>query len=229
MRPNLATPLLLPALLVAAGCSPRLAATPGEALADPAAVAAELARASLPDTLLQVTFAWSYSDADARLRGRGVARVDAPERVRLDLFGPQGESYLAAALVGEELRAPAAAARLELPSPALLWGALGVIRLPTGAEVVEGSVADGVIVLRVDAGGDSYRFEVEQDGGRLLEVARLHRGRPLESVLVRWEGAAHPAGARYRHLAEFRELTLEIEELRAAAPFPPRIWTPDGT
>jgi hypothetical protein len=225
---NRRLPQLLAPLLLGAACAAPLPAPAGEPLADPAGTALEIARLSLPDTALQVTFGWSYADADARLRGRGVARVAAPERLRLDLFGPQGESYLAAALVGEQFRAPAAAARVELPSPALLWGALGVLHVPFGAEVMEGFRNDGVTHLRAEGGGDSFHYRVDGDSGRLLEVSRLHRGRPLESVLLGWGEGPRPSSARYRHLAEFRELTIEIEAVRAAAPFPESIWYPDG-
>lgn len=227
MHMHLPSRSLLLVLLLAAGCAPRGAARGAEPLVDPAATAARLASGSLPDTLLHVTFGWTYADADARLRGRGVARVDAPTRLRLDLFGPQGETYLAAAMVGEELRAPAAA-RVDLPSPALLWAALGVLHLPAGAAVVEGWRTGGVISLRVEGGGDSYHYRADEETGRLLEVSRLYRGRPLESVLVAWDAGSHPSGARYRHQAEFRELNLDIEALRAAAPFPESIWYPDG-
>jgi hypothetical protein len=225
---RLAGPPWLFTLLFAAACTHGMPAGGGEPLSDPTAVAEELSRATLPDTLLHVTFGWSYADADVRLRGRGVARVQAPERLRLDLFGPQGESYLAAALVGERFRAPAAVGRVELPSPALLWGALGVLHVPPGAQIRDGSREGGVIVLRAESGGDTYQYRVLEAGPQLLEVSRLHRGRALESVLLSWEGGPRPTGARYRHQAEFRELNLEIEEIRPSLPFAESIWYPDA-
>ena len=73
-------------------------------------VAAELARATVPASPRQVNFAWELDEAGARFRGRGVGRMVAPSRFRLDLFGPRGETYLAAALVDGEARVPPALA-----------------------------------------------------------------------------------------------------------------------
>ena len=86
--------------------------------ADPTAVAAEAARATVPASPRQVNFRWELDEAGARFQGRGAGRFVAPSRFRLDLFGPRGETYLAAALVDGEARVPPALAeRFKLPSP----------------------------------------------------------------------------------------------------------------
>ncbi|NIP78984.1 MAG: hypothetical protein GWM90_07200, partial [Gemmatimonadetes bacterium] len=73
---------------------------------DPSAAADAIARTA-PDRPLRVRFDWRILDGEARFSGEGVARIEPPYRARLDLFGPQGEGYLSAALVAGELRLPA--------------------------------------------------------------------------------------------------------------------------
>ena len=79
-------------LAVLAGCTPPPAPVagpapePGQPAADPAPLAAELQRATLPASARQVNFGWELDEAGSRFRGRGVARFRAPDRFRLDLF-----------------------------------------------------------------------------------------------------------------------------------------------
>ncbi|HEX6037933.1 MAG TPA: hypothetical protein VFZ20_07840, partial [Longimicrobium sp.] len=72
--------------------------------ADPAVLATETARGTVPASARQLNFGWQLDEAGAGFRGRGVARMVAPSRFRLDLFGPRGETYLAAALVDGQAR-----------------------------------------------------------------------------------------------------------------------------
>ena len=53
----------------------------------------------------QVIFRWSVREPDLRLEGMGVARLQHPDRARLDLFMENGEAVLAASLVEDQLRA----------------------------------------------------------------------------------------------------------------------------
>ena len=123
--------LLLGLWALLSGCVPRTNPPLGAPLLDPEAAVAELRSATVPASARRASFAWALLESGSRLRGEGVVRFEAPERLRLDLFGPRGETYLAAALVGEEIRIPPQlAGQVALPSPSLLWGALGVLRPP---------------------------------------------------------------------------------------------------
>ena len=195
--------------------------------ADPAAVAAELQRATAPASPRQVNFAWQLDEAGARFNGRGVARFVAPTRFRLDLFGPRGETYLAAALVDGQPRVPAAlAGRFSLPSPALLWGAVGVVAPPVEARLLETAVDNGVTTLRYQLGEDVLEYRAR--GGRLESVRRRSRGGVAESIDLDYNDQGL-ARAQYRDWAAYRTLNLTPESSTDVQSFPDATWTPPGT
>jgi hypothetical protein len=217
--------------LLLAGC----AAVPepaGQPVADPAGMAASLQHATTPGSPQQATFDWTLDEQGSRVRGRGVIRYAAPERLRLDLFGPRGETYLAAALVGEEFRLPAAATQgVALPSPALLWSALGVIRPPAGAPLLSATLADSVVVLRYELGaGDVLEYRALHAAGatRLQQVERRGRRGALETLRLEYTAEGTLARTRYRDWAAYRDLVFETESIRDVTAFPEEIWRPDA-
>ncbi|HEU0014640.1 MAG TPA: hypothetical protein VFQ45_13225 [Longimicrobium sp.] len=207
------------------------ATTPGQPAPDPAAAAAladEVQRATVPAGPRQVAFAWELDEAGARFRGRGVGRYVAPERFRLDLFGPRGETYLSAALVDGTVRAPAILLeRFKLPSPALLWGAIGVVRPPADARLVDATRAGDEATLRYAAGGDAFEYRLE--GGRLRTLRRRAGGGVAESIDLTYDVRGVLQRAGYRDWAAYRSLNLTLESSQDVAPFPESIWTPPGT
>lgn len=231
MRRRLSTRALLAlTLLAAAGCAPRgqLPEPKGAPAPDPAALAARLREATTPGSPQRATFAWELDEAGARLRGKGVVRAEAPERLRLDLFGPRGETYLAAALVGESFRLPSAvAAQIALPSPALLWGALGVIRPPAGATLASATTSGEATTLRYTGPGEET-VEFVTSGERLRSVRRLGRSGALESVTLTHSADGRLSRAEYRNWAEYRTLTLTPEAISNVAAFPESTWDPAG-
>lgn len=202
------------------------APAPGAPAADPSAVAAAAARATVPSSPRQLNFGWELDEAGARFRGRGVARMVAPSRFRLDLFGPRGETYLAAALVDGEARVPPALAqRFRLPSPALLWGAVGVIAPPADARVLSAAADGAVTVLRYQLGDDVLEYRTRD--GRLQSVRRSARGGTAESIDLEYN-ASGLASARYRDWAAYRTLNLTLESSTDVPSFPEQTWTPPG-
>lgn len=215
----------------AAAPSPSPTAPPAaaQAAASPDSIAAALRRATTPTSPTQARFAWSLDEAGSRFSGSGVARYVAPERFRLDLFGPRGETYLAAALVGEQARIPAQVTqRFKLPSPALLWAAVGVVRPPSAARLTAATDQGGRVTLRYDLGADGA-LEYRAQGGRLTSVRRIRGGGVQETVdLERGSGGALKA-ARYRDVPAFRNLNLTLEQSSDAASFAEDVWSPPGT
>jgi hypothetical protein len=222
------------ALLMASGCGPgRLGAPVGEPVADPAGFAEELRSHTLPNSPQQVTFGWTLDEAGSRPRGRGVVRYEAPQRIRLDLFGPRGETYLVAALVGTEYRLPPEAERAAtLPSPSLLWSALGVLEPPPGTSLSAAAMRNGEAELRYEGEGSevfAYTFAlVEGERPLLRRVERAGRQGIVETVHVERDATGAISRTRYRNWSEYRELTLDIEGARDEASFPPNIWRPDA-
>lgn len=186
-----------------------------------------LRRATTPASPRQVNFGWELDEAGARFRGRGVARYQAPRRVRLDLFGPRGETYLAAALVDGELRGPPALLeRFRLPSPGLLWGAVGIIAPPDDAELLETATRGPETTLRYRLGEDVLEYRVE--GDRLQAVRRRRGSGVAESIDLTWDGT-RLARAQYRDWAAFRTLSLTLESSTDVEQFPEETWRPAGT
>lgn len=187
----------------------------------------ELARATVPASPRQLNFGWELDEAGARFRGRGLARFEAPRRVRLDLFGPRGETYLAAAMVDGEVRAPQALLeRFRLPSPGLLWGAVGVIAPPAEARLLETATRGQETTLRYQLGEDILEYRSEN--GRLRSVRRRRGSSVAESIDLTYNDTGL-ARAQYRDWAAFRTLNLTLESSTDVQQFPEETWRPAGT
>ncbi len=226
---------LLTALFIFGGCtSSRLAPVSGVPVADPGALALELSAATTPDSPYQVNFAWNLEEGGSRASGRGVVRVEAPERIRLDLFGPRGETYLVAALADGRYRFPAAVrSPVELPSPVLLWGALGVFEVPTGAELSSATIDGRSTELRyVAPNGDLYLFAFTAGSeGAIPRPVRIERAvgqGVIESVAISYDAEGEVTRTEYRDWSAFRNLTLTVETRRDVESFPGDIWRPDA-
>lgn len=224
--------LLVLALLGLGGCVPSAARVRGGLpVPDPDARIAELKRSTLPATPLQVNFDWDLNEGGSRVRGRGVVRLEAPDRIRLDLFGPRGETYLSAGLVDERYYFPGGAAPpVELPSPALLWGALGVFQPPTRATLAS-ATADSLRtdIEFVDPDDDRWIFHFAagpSGADRLTGIEREGRRGLVESVQLEWQPTGSIAQASYRDWSQYRDLVLRVSEIRESNPFPSDIWTP---
>jgi hypothetical protein len=209
------------ATVLLSACLPAVAqvdATPDPALAEAAAAG------TAPTRPYQIVFEWTLRERDARFTGQGSARIAVPYRARLDLFGPRGETYMAAALVGTDLRLAAAAdAEGELPPPELLWTVLGVFHPPAHATLVR-TVEEGT-TLRLEYAEGNQRWRYRFTDGRLV-LAEWEAGRASRrSVELRGVGELGvPQHAVYRDWAEFRELNLTLRQVHEADEFPADIF-----
>lgn len=208
----------------ATACATRLAAPLGPP--DPAA-AGELAAATTPDQRLHVIFDWNLVDREVRFSGRGVLRLDADRRARVDLFTPQGELVAAAILEGTSMRVAPAAASAMLPPPAFLWSAIGAFRPPQDAPLTGTSRDNGSIALEYARDDARWRFRFENRALRNTEWTTAAGGR--RTVELRGHaGFGLPAEASFRDWAEFRELTLRVTDIEETTGFDPDAWTLPG-
>ncbi|MDT8341620.1 MAG: hypothetical protein RQ751_08935, partial [Longimicrobiales bacterium] len=173
-----------------------------------------------------VTFRWRIAEEGVRFSGQGVARSEPPYRARLDLFLDNGEAAAVAVLVEDELRLPVAFPGGIVPPPPLLWGSLGVFRLPPESELLGGDELEGGgrrLRARL-ASGEVVRYRFR---GELLEAVEVEeRGRVVQRLELERDGGAVPVEAVYRDLTAFRELVITRESVEHVGPFPPHIWRP---
>lgn len=220
--------VVFPALLATAGCAGSgLRSAPALPRSDLDAQVRIASEASRIDRPVQLTFAWRAREPDFRDSGFGVARVEPPDKARLDLFLDNGETAAIVALVGDDLRVPPSLPLELVPPPALLWAAFGVFRPGAGVEVLEGRRANGAMELRFGLpGGDLLRYRMRELA--VGEAAVLRDGEEVERVVVAGPGeaSAYPAEATYRNLRDYRELELKLESFEHVDPFPPHIWNP---
>lgn len=189
-------------------------------------MAQRLEEATRPTRTLRVVFDWNLEDRDANFSGRGVLRLVADRRGRVDLFGPRGETYAAAILEGESLRAVPAAALSMLPPPALLWSALGAFRAPTDASLTGTGTADGVTTLEYRRDGTVWRFTFEGDRLRSTEWTDGAGRRTVQ--LSGSADAGLPAQSVFRDWTQFRQLTLRVTEVEEIAAFEADVWILPG-
>lgn len=175
----------------------------------------------------RIVFRWSLDDRDLRLDGRGVARVEPPYRARLDLFLGNGETVVAAALVGHDLRLPPGAPQGIIPPPDLLWATLGVFHPDPNAALLGADAPEAERVrLRYGAPG-GIRLHYTVAGPRIHQVELLRDGSTVQRVAVDVADGAErtPHRAVYRDLAAFRELTITRESVEQVEAYPADIWT----
>ncbi len=175
----------------------------------------------------QVVFRWSVREPDLRLEGKGVARLQHPDRARLDLFMENGETVLAASLVEDQLRALEGTQLQVVPSPALLWASLGVFRPGEGVTLLGAEAFDDdAFRLRYHLpDGDELRYELRS--GRMTEVELRHEGSATHRIALNREGGGElPREATYRNLATFSELKVTVETVERVDSHPSDIWYP---
>ena len=176
-------------------------------------------------TTSRIIFEWSVREPDLRIEGTGVARLQHPDRARLDLFMNNGEAVLAASLVEDQLRAREGTQLQVVPSPALLWASLGVFRPGEGVTLL-GAEALGDDVLRLRyrlADGDELRYELRS--GRVTEVELRHEGDAVHRMALSREGEGElPTETIYRNLASFSELKVTVQTVERVDSHPSDIW-----
>lgn len=219
--------LLLPLLLFLGAC--RSASPGGPPLPRPRALSsAEAAlEATRPTEPTRILFDFHVRESDLRFNGRGLARVEPPYRVRLDLFSSGGENIFQAALVEGNLRIPPWAPRELAPPPALLWAALGIFRPDPDLELLQatGGEGDGV-TLRYGGNGEmELRFRTRS--GHLTRAELYRDGHLMEEVDLSLDGTTGAVVETvYRNRALFLELTFSLESSENVASFPAEIWYP---
>lgn len=215
-----------------AGCGTRQLEPEGAPVIDPSDAADRLVQATLPSGPVKATFSWNLQEGRTRLQGQGVARYEAPSRLRLDLFGPRGTTYLSAALVDERFRLPPNARDvITLPSSSLLWAAVGIFQPPPSGRLLSVTTSGDVISVRYSAEGDEiydFRFNGSATAAHLSSVERAGADGVTESLELSYDDSGTLRTANYRNWADFRDLEIQIENFEDATSFPPEIWLPGG-
>ena len=193
----------------AAACAPKAPPLAG------AVVPVSLPHTALPPGYHKIVFDYAYKDADGSLKGDGAARLAPPDSVRLDFF-VNGEAAGDAVIIGDTVRAarPKLARELLPPAP-FLWAALGVLRVPPGADTAARVDGD---TLRVEiAGHPAWRATFM--GPELLRLDLIDDGRIPQSLT---RAPAEPI--RVRDARAHRSLTLTLHPADSVAPFDAAIW-----
>lgn len=215
--------------LLAAGCSARPATAPPAPAPADAGLEQRLQAATALKTTARLVFKWSMTDRDMRFGGEGAVRMQAPDRVRLDMFGPRGETLLAAALVGNELRIPpgplAEMARRMLPAPDLMWSWMGVFKRPPNAALTSTRREADKQILVYQAGEESWIFDFVDD--RLVRAEWQGAQGGKQTVEIKnYNARGVPSLLSYRDWREFREMNIELSQFHDAESFPADTWLP---
>jgi hypothetical protein len=191
------------------GCAPRAGRLSGSP------VPARFPMTDLPRGYRRIMFRWNYVDQALAAKGEGLARIAAPDSVRLDFFLDGGLGGGFAVVIGDSVSTPGGdQVRRYLPPVALLWAALGRLAVPPVPDTV--AKVDGG-ALRADIGRNPT-WRVTFAGDRLTRLERIVDGRRLE-----WVSRDGP-DVRYQNERSSRSLTLKISSTNEASPFDPAIW-----
>ena len=178
--------------------------------------------AGIPDTRLapgyrRLVFGWEYKERLGSARGDGVARIAAPDSLRIDLFLENGSSGGYVILIGDSLTAMSQdEARRSLPPEPLLWATLGVVRV-TAADTIARQDGD---TLRVEIGREPT-WRMAFAARTLGKMERIARGLIEETVERR-----DSTRIVYRQPGAGRSLVLMIRQSIPEAGFDASIWRP---
>jgi hypothetical protein len=203
--------VLIALLALAGACAPRIHSLPGVAPLN-----AALPAFALPVTPQKVSFKWELDQGPIVARGDGVARLEAPDHARVDLFLGGGFGAAAAAvLVGDSLLVPPGSNGRDLVPPApLLWAALGRLALPAVSDTLIRVSGD---TLRASL-GNPVQWRVTAVRSQLTRVERISGDR-----IVEWVDRIPGKKIRYE-LSGRRSLVLNIEIQQPVPPFDASIW-----
>jgi len=199
----------LAAFVAGTACAPRAGSLKG------VPAPARFPATELPRGRQRIVFRWDYIDQAIAAKGEGVARIAAPDSVRLDFFLDGGLGGGFAIVIGDSISTPGGDdVRRYLPPVPLLWAALGRLAIPSLPDTV--AKVDGG-TLRADIGPNpAWRVTFVSD--RLTRLERIDDGRRLEWV------ARDAAEVRYKNERSSRSLTLRISSTDEASPFDPAMW-----
>lgn len=191
------------------GCAPRAGKLSG------APTPARFPSTELARGHQRIVFRWEYVDLALAAKGEGVARIAAPDSVRLDFFLDGGLGGGFAILIGDSLTTPGGDdVRRYLPPVPLLWATLGRLRVPSVADT--SATVDGD-AMRADIGRNpTWRVTFVVD--RLTRLERIVDGRRLEWV------SRTGTDVRYQNERSSRSLSLKITSTDEAAAFDSEIW-----
>lgn len=204
--------------LILTACAPPVA---GELKGVPTPV--RVPAAVLPRGDRKLTFRWEYRDRDLLARGEGRALIAPPDSARLDFAVAGGMGSGHAWLFRDTVVSGGGGERIKryLPSPVLLWAALGRFQVPATDTTV-----------RVD--GDTLRADLSTNGSdpaksnvwrvafadtRLVGLERLTAGRVRETVVRRTN-----EDIRFENPSAGRSLTLTHVRSDTVAEIDPELW-----
>lgn len=195
--------------------------------ADALGMALRALEVTRPENPIRILFDWRVKEADLRFNGRGLARVEPPYRVRLDLFTPGGETLFQAALVEGILRIPPWAPRELAPPPALLWAALGIFRPDPDLGLLKGREGGEGGVILLYGGDDDVELRFRLKDGSLTRAELYRKGHLAEEVDLSLDtSTGEVVETVYRNHALFLELTFSLESSENVTTFSPDIWYP---
>lgn len=182
--------------------------------------------ATLPSEKHLLRFKWLFQDERSSAGGRGSARIAPPDSLRFDVAGPFGSGAAAAAVVGDQplwAEPPDAVAKL-VPNYPLLWGMLGVARLPDGGDSLSGIVRGDLTAWRYAGGADTLSYvRTSGKAGTLVTEVR-HAGQLVGRAETRFDANGAPLSSRLVVPSVPAKLALTFLST-ARAEFAPDIWT----
>jgi hypothetical protein len=206
--------------IILTACAPPMA---GELKGIAPATPTRLPSAVLPPSHGKLTFRWEYRDRDLLARGEGRALIAPPDSARLDFAVAGGMGSGHAWLFADTVVSGGGGDRIKryLPSPVVLWAALGRFRVPATDTAMR---VDGD-TLRADlstSGGDPAKssvWRVAFADARLVGLERLSAGRVRETVVRRRND-----DIRFENPSAGRSLTLTHVRSDTVAEIDPELW-----
>lgn len=190
------------------GCAPRAGPLTG------LPVVQRLPVSGLPAGHNRLVFRWEYRDPIFAAKGEGVARLAAPDSVRLDFFADGGLGGGYAILIGDRLATPADDDAIRyLPPVPLLWAALGRLQV-VGQDTTARLAGD---TLRADIGREPV-WRAAFTATSLVSLQRIDGKRLRESV------RRDSSTIAYRNYGSRRRLTLTLLRQIEDPPYDEAIW-----
>lgn len=187
----------------------------------------EIVRATTPTEAQRVRLKFKFRDKKGQVGGNGGAAIAPTDSLRLDMRGPLGLGKGAAMVVGDSVIWVLGSNVMDriVPDYRLLWGMLGIVRMPPEGAPIRGSESADTVAWEFAAGADT--IEYRKSAGAVPSLVTLVRreGRVLGRVETLFGPDGAPATSQLLVPGAPARLDITFTETIRPATLKPDIWT----
>lgn len=174
-----------------------------------------------------MTFKWKYRDERQSGGGRGMARLAAPDSLRIDWRAVLGMASGAAVMIGDSVAwvdPPRDSVPNEPAGVAVAWAAMGVVRPPAARAQVLSLKTGSAVVWRFAVDADTLDYKLTGEPPRILEAEWRQGGKQLVRIRTVLDEQARPTSAQIDSPRRSSRFEFTVVAVDTAPVFSAPLW-----